>query len=51
MLSITKVDHLLSGSIAVVTHAGRLTWSGAGYVGDQRSTGVKAPPTDQSILD
>lgn len=44
------VVHFLLGYIAMVTYAEHLTYSGAGYVQDNRSMRIKAPPTDQSIL-
>ncbi len=43
-----KLDYFLPGYITAVTHAERLTCSGLGYVQDKSSTGIKAPPTDQS---
>ncbi len=43
-----KCGLLLTGCTTVVTHAERLTCSWAGYVWDQKSAGINAPPTDQS---
>ncbi len=44
-----KVDYFLRGYITTVTYALQLTCSGAGYVRDQRSVGMNALPTDQSV--
>ena len=44
------VVHFLPGKIAMVTYAEQLACSRAGYVRDNRSTRIKAPPTDQSKL-
>ncbi len=42
------MDYFLPGCDTAETSVEWLTYSGAGYVRDDRSVGINAPPTDQS---
>lgn len=45
-----KMTDLLPGCTNIASYPSGLTCSAAGYVRDQRSAGIKSPPTDQNDI-